>query len=108
MWADSDYSEWYDIVFTKDPAKCAGVPAPTTAAAPPAGATQRLTPVAICPPCRKVLGYGPRSGVYTHTKSGDDRCTYDGCLYTKDSEDYCFDSGSDTVEDTCEADAPIL
>jgi len=65
------------------------VVAETTTAAP--------TP---CPPCRNVMT-GPMKGNYKHAGSGDARCTYDGCLYTKDSELYCFQTGSETVQEVC-------
>ena len=55
-----------------------------------------------CAPCRKVAaGHGALSGVYTHTASGDGRCTMDGCLYKKDNDVYCFRPGNYAVEETC-------
>jgi len=55
-----------------------------------------------CPSCRKVAaGNGLLSGVYRNTASGDNQCTMDGCLYEKDGESYCFQSGSYQVEETC-------
>ena len=85
-----------DVTITKDPS-CPGAKttaAPTTTTAAPATTSN------TCPPCRNVMT-GPLKGNYKHAGSGDDRCTYDGCLYTKDNEEYCFQTGTDTVQEVC-------
>ena len=72
------------VRFEKDPSCSA---APTTTSNP-------------CPSCRNVKT-GPMSGLYKHVGSGDTRCTYDGCLFKKDNELYCFEKGLYEVENTC-------
>jgi len=43
------------------------------------------------------------TGVYSLQSRGNyDQCPMDGCLYTMDSEVYCFSEGGyDTMEDVC-------
>ena len=92
---DIMFGKRYEVTIKRDPS-CPPLPTtvpPTTTAAP----TSTSNP---CPPCRNVVT-GPMSGVYTHVGSGDDRCTYDGCLFKKDEELYCFQTGSDTVQEVC-------
>jgi len=80
------------VTITKDPSCDGGAPTTTT--------TAPTTTSNPCPTCRNVLT-GPLSGLYKHVGSGDTRCTYDGCLYSKDNEEYCFQTGSDTVQEVC-------
>ena len=87
-------SEVATISTTKQGTNPDGCPGPndtTTTAAPTTNP---------CPPCRNVMT-GPLKGNYKHAGSGDVRCTYDGCLYTKDNEEYCFQTGSETVQEVC-------
>ena len=92
--SDEKKSDVATISTTKQGTNDDGCPGPndtTTTAAPTTNP---------CPPCRNVMT-GPLKGNYKHVGSGDDRCTYDGCLYTKDNELYCFQTGSETVQEVC-------
>jgi len=91
--SDENKSEFATISKTKqgNDEGCPAPPAPTTTAAPTTNP---------CPPCRNVMT-GPMKGNYKYAGSGDDRCTYDGCLYTKDNEEFCFQTGTETVQEVC-------
>jgi len=91
--SDENKSEVATISTTKQGTNdgCPGPNDTTTTAAPTTNP---------CPPCRNVMT-GPLKGNYKHAGSGDVRCTYDGCLYTKDNEEYCFQTGSETVQEVC-------
>ena len=61
------------------------------------------TTTTTCQSCRYVYGESSLSGYYTLQKSGDNRCTMDGCLYKKQNTDdvYCFKVGSYNVGNEC-------
>ena len=92
-----EYMRMSDRTMVTPTIKC---PSEETTAAPTNAAPTTTTN--SCPPCRKIEeGPSPVLGLYKNVGSGDDRCSMDGCLYEKNNELYCFETGSYTVENTC-------